>query len=80
MNERISLKPKEYAKKTGHSYSKVLRDIDAELIPVVRIGRSIQIPMWWIDKNFSNPLLFKTKRIDLINENEIFNNSFKSYN
>ena len=55
MNERISLKPKEYAKKTGHSYSKVLRDIDAELIAVVRIGRSIQIPMWWIDKNFSDP-------------------------
>ena len=55
MNERISLKPKEYAKKTGHSYSKVLRDIDAELIPVVRIGRSISIPMWWIDKNFSDP-------------------------
>ena len=55
MNERISLKPKEYAKKTGHSYSKVLRDIDADLIPCVINCRSIQHPMCWIEKNFSDP-------------------------
>ena len=55
MDKRLAIRPKEYAKKTGHSYSKVLRDIDAELIPVVRISRSIQIPMWWINKNYSDP-------------------------
>lgn len=55
MVTRISLKPKEYAKKTGHSYGKVYRDISENLIPAIRIGRSLEIPMWWINKHYGDP-------------------------
>ena len=30
-------------------------DIKEELIPSVRIGRSIEIPMWWVNKNYNEP-------------------------
>lgn len=55
MTERISIKPKEFAKITGLSFGKVYRDIKEELIPSVRIGRSIEIPMWWVNKNYNEP-------------------------
>ena len=61
MTERISMKPKELTKITGHSYGKVYRYIKEELISSVRLGRSVKIQMWWVNKNYSDPNINKAE-------------------